>query len=128
MDSETLDLSARDHKKLVVRTSNHHARKVVNLRGVKAATTVKANVNLNTEMLGNAMASTRNLDLVANQLVKASQVVKRNLGNENPLPVRRELPKAPNKATATRNPNKTPTEKKLLGNATVENNFVDGAR
>jgi molybdopterin biosynthesis enzyme len=141
MDSETLDLSARNLKKLAVRTKNHHARKVVNLRGVKTATTVKANVNLKTEMPGNAMASTKNLDLVVNPLVKASQVAKEsravavqplvkasqvaklNLGKENPLPVRREILKAPNEATAIRNPNKTPTAKKLLSNATVENNL-----
>ena len=123
MDSETLDRSARNLKKLAVRTKNHHARKVVNLRGVKTATTVKASVNLKTEMPGNAMASTKNLDLVVNPLVKASQVAKLNLGKENPLPVRREILKAPNEATAIRNPNKTPTAKKLLSNATVENNL-----
>lgn len=128
MDSETLDLSARNHKKLAARTSNHHARKVVNLQGVKTATTVKVRVDLKTETPGNATDSTKNLDLAANPLVKVNQVVKLNLGKENPPPARREVLEAPNEATATQNPDKTPTAKKLLNNVAVESNFVDGAR
>jgi hypothetical protein len=127
MDSETLDRSARNHKKLVVRTSNHHARKVVNLLGVKTATTVKVRVDLKTESPGNATDSTKNLDLVANPLVKVNRAVKLNLGKENP-PARREILKVPNEATVTRNPDKAPTAKRLLSNAAVESNLVDGAR
>jgi hypothetical protein len=117
---------------------NLHGPRAANPQGVKTAAKA-AKANPKTETTGNATDNTKNPEVVANPQVKESPEVrqsrdpaanpqvkvspasKANLGKENPVLVTRGNPKAPNEAMATRNPNKTPTAKKLPSNASAEN-------
>ena len=131
---ETFDLSAGNHKKQVAIIGVQHAHKVAKARGVKTeATVVTANANPKTKTAGNVTDSTKKPEQTASRVVKVSPRVKANLaakgspGKENLLPARRANPRALNAATVTRNPNKTPTAKKLPSNAAVKTKLVDGA-